>query len=796
MLKNYLKTAWRNLKRNKVYSIINLGGLAAGLTVVMLIGLWIHDELSYNTYHENYDRIAQVLVNRTSNGQTRTRYTMPYPLGNELRDVYGSNFKYVVMSSFHGDNVLSVDENSKTTFGSFMEEDALRMLSLEMLDGSWDAIKDPGGIVISKATAQAFFGDSDPMGMPMKINNKQTVTVSGVFKDLPYNSEFRELKFIAPWKLYVETNDWVRAARDQNQWDNNSYQLFVQISQGTSMESTTENIKDAVYNNVPEGTKKSKPELFLHQMKDWHLRSDWKNGVQTSGIEQYVWLFGIIGVFVLLLACINFMNLATAQSVRRAREVGVRKTIGSNKNQLIRQFLTESFVVTFFAFAMAGLLVYLFLPSFNQLADKRIVFPFTNPVFWLIGLALLLGTSALAGSYPAIYLSSFTPVKVLKGTFKTGKGTVSSRKVLVVFQFTISIILVIGTIVVDSQIQFFKDRPTGYEREQLLMIPKNTEDFEGKYNLIRNELLQKEIVQEMAESSSPLTEVWSGTSGMEWEGKDPDLATNFVTVCVTHDYGNTIGWEILEGRDFSRDFASDSTAFIVNEAAVDYMGLKDPIGKTIRWGGGQHKIIGVVKNILTESPFESVKQAVYLIKYNNTNWIDLKLSRDKSISESLAQIQAVFKSHVPNIPFEYQFVDEAYSEKFNAEERIRELSGIFAYLAILISCLGLFGLASFVAEQRTKEIGVRKVLGASVLSLWKMLSGNFLVLVLISGLIAVPLAYHLMKLWLQNYEYSVDIGWWIFAITIVGALLITIATVSFQALKAANINPVKSLRAE
>ncbi|NAS13323.1 ABC transporter permease [Poritiphilus flavus] len=796
MLKNYLKTAWRNLKRNKVYAMINIGGLAAGITVVMLIGLWIHDELSYNTYHQNYDRIAQVLVNRTSNGQTRTRYTMPYPLGNELRNVYGSNFEYVVMSSFHGDNVLSIDEKNKTTYGSYMEEDALRMLSLEMLDGSWDAIQEPNSIVISNSTAQAFFGDSDPMGKPMKINNKQTVTVTGVFKDLPYNSHFRELKFIAPWKLYVETNDWVRVARDENQWDNNSYQLFVQISPEATMQTTSENIKSAVFNNVSENARRSKPEIFLHQMKDWHLRSEWKNGVQTNGFVQYVWLFGIIGIFVLVLACINFMNLATAQSVRRAKEVGVRKTIGSNKNQLINQFLTESLLLSFFALSIAGLLVYILLPSFNQLADKQIVFPFTNPVFWLLCLALLMATSVLAGSYPAIYLSSFRPAKVLKGTFKTGKATISSRKALVVFQFTISIILVIGTIVIDRQIQFFKDRPTGYERDQLLMIPKNTEDFEGKYNLIREELVQNEIVQEMSESSSPLTEVWSGTSGIEWEGKDPALATNFVTVCVTHDYGNTIGWEILEGRDFSRDFASDSTAFILNEAAVDYMGLKDPVGKTIRWGRAQHKVIGVVKNILTESPYESIKQSIYLIKYDNTNWIELKLLPNRSISESLAQIGAVFKKHAPNVPFEYQFVDEAFSTKFKAEERIRELSGIFAFLAIFISCLGLFGLASFVAEQRTKEIGVRKVLGASVLSLWQMLSGSFVVLVLISGLIAIPIAYHLMKLWLQNYEYSVEIRWWIFAVTIIGALLITVITVSFQALKAANINPVKSLRAE
>ncbi len=796
MFKNYLKFAWRNLKKNKGYSIINIGGLAVGIAVVTIIGLWIYDEITFNTNHENYGHIAQVMVNRTSNGEKRTRSIIPYPLGNELRKSYGSDFKYVVMSSGHGDNILSVAEKNLTQHGAFMEADVLRMLSLNMLKGSNNGLMEPNSIVISLATAKAFFGDADPIGRQMKINNALSVLVTGVFDDLPYNSEFRELKFIAPWELYVSSTDWVRTARDQNLWDNNSYSLYAQISDNSDMQAVSDKIKQTIYNNLSEGDRQSNPEIFLHSMKDWHLKSSWKNGVQTDGLMQYVWLFGIIGLFVLLLACINFMNLSTAQSEKRAKEVGVRKTVGSNKNQLIAQFFVESFLVTFFAFFLAILFVLVLIPSFNQLADKEIVFPLTNISFWLICLGLIFITGILAGSYPALYLSSFRPVKVLKGTFKSGKSAMSFRKALVIVQFTISLVLIIGTMVIRDQIEYSKDRPIGYEKSQLVMIGKNTEDYEGKYNLLRNELLKDGVVEEMAESSSPLTEVWNSNGGFDWEGKNPDFDTNIITFFVTHDYGKTVGWNVIEGRDFSRDFSTDSTAFVLNEAAVEYMGLKNPVGKTIRWAGEEHKIIGVVKNIITESPFDPVKQAVYLIDYDNTNWIELKLLSSKSITQSLAQIETVFNKHVPNVPFQYQFVDEAFAGKFKAEERIRQLSGIFAFLAIFICCLGLFGLASFVAEQRTKEIGVRKVLGASVLSLWKMLSKDFVILVSISCLIAVPIAYHFMNQWLQNYEYRMEISWRVFGFAVVGALTVTLLTVSFQAIKAALVNPVKNLRTE
>ncbi len=806
MIRNYLKIAWRNLLKNKTYSIINIGGLAIGLTIAILIGLWVHDETTFNTHFDNYNEVGQVLINKTFDGETRTRYTLPYPLANELRNTYADDFKYVVMGSFPGDNILSFEERNLTKFGAFMEEDALRMFSLNMLRGDSSVLEDPNSIVLSESTAKELFGDQNPIGEAVKVNNDLYATVRGVFEDLPNNSNifdalsfesgFKELNFIAPWDHYVAANEWVKTARDRNLWDNNSYQVYVQIMQGSTMMAVNEKIKAAVYNHVPEGTKQSNPEIFIHPMKDWHLKSSFKNGQSAGGAIEYIRMFGIIGIFVLLLACINFMNLATARAQKRAKEVGIRKTVGSDKNQLVVQFMFESLLVTSLAFMAACALVVLFLPSFNDLAGKQIIFPYSNLAFWLIGLGLVGITSLLAGSYPSLYLSSFRPLKALKGTMQSGKSELFFRRALVVVQFTVSIVLMVGTVIINRQIQHTKDRPIGYDSDQLIMIPKNTEDYEGKYNLLRESLKNTGAVTEIAESSSPLTEVWNSNGGFEWEGKDPNSITNMVTFFVSHDYGRTVGWDMAEGRDFSRDFGSDSTAYILNRAAADYMGLENPVGTTIRWYDGTHKVIGVVENLLTESPFDPVKPSIYMIDYENTNWIALKLTPDKNVTESLTSIAQVFRKIAPNVPFQFEFVDEAFGKKFVAEERLRRLSGIFSVLAIIISCLGLFGLASFVAEKRTKEIGIRKVLGASISSLLKMLSKDFALLVLFSGLISIPIADYFMGRWLEGYTYRIEIPWWIFGVAIFGVLLIALLTVSFQAVRAARQNPIRSLQVE
>ena len=796
MIRNYFKIAWRNLVRNKGYSAINIGGLAVGMAIAILIGLWIQDELSYNKAHKNYDRIAQVMQHQTFNGYRSTGEAIPMPLVTELKNKYGSNFRHLVMSSWQGDRILSYDDKKISIEGTFMDVAAPEMLSLKMVKGNYSGLKDPYSILLSTSTARAFFGDDDPMGKIMKISNKLDVKVTGVYEDLPFNTRFRNLHFISPWDLFVSSEKWVQAARDQNQWGNNSFQLFAQIPENIDFETVNARIKNVKLDNVPADEKKFKAAIFLHPMADWHLRSNWDNGIKSRGFIQYVWMFGIIGVFVLLLAFINFMNLSTARSEKRAREVGIRKTVGSARSQIIKQFFGESLLVVVIAFLVAVLIVFLLLPWFNEVTAKKISFPFDESLFWILSLALILITGLLAGSYPAFYLSSFQPVKVLKGTFRVGRFASVPRKILVVIQFTVSVSLIIGTILVNRQIQHTKNRPLGYNNKGIIMIPMNSPDFYGKYDLLRDELKNKGVISEMAESSSPLTQVWSNNGGFKWPEKDPNIDADFSTIWVTHEYGKTIGWQFTKGRDFSRNFSADTAAIVVNEAAVKFMNIQKPIGTIVEWFDRKYNIVGVVKDMLMESPYEPVRQAIYLLNEDNVNWIFIRLHPAKAVKASLSEIEAVFKKHIPSAPFDYQFADEAFGEKFVSEERISKLTAFFATLAIFISCLGLFGLASFVAEQRTKEIGIRKVVGASVISLWKLLSKDFVLLVVIASLIAIPVAYYYMNSWLRNYNYRTEISWYIFAIAIGGALLITLLTVSFQAIKAAVANPVKSLRKE
>jgi putative ABC transport system permease protein len=795
MIRNYLKIAIRNLTRNIGYSIINIGGLAVGMSVAMFIGLWVYDELTYNRYHSQYSRVAQVMQSQTFNNHVYTQYAIPYPLGIELEKSYGSDFKYIVMSSWTGDHILSHEDHSISSVGNYMDVEAPRLMDLKMIKGSPDGLRDPASILLSQSAAKAVFGDQDPINKMMKIDNSLDVKVTGIYEDIPHNSDWNDIMFIAPWKLYSTAENWVKNA--ENEWDNNSFQLFVQIADRADMKTVSDKIIKAKYNRVPDSEKIFNAETFLHPMDNWHLKSNWENGAQTGGLIEYVWLFGCIGIFVLLLACINFMNLSTARSEQRAKEVGIRKSIGSVRKQLVTQFLSESLMVVILAFCLTIIIVSVSLPMFNNLADKKISLPLGNAMFWLISIAFILITGFLSGSYPALYLSSFQPVKVLKGTFRAGRYASLPRKVLVVVQFTVSITLIIGTLVVYRQVQFTKDRPVGYDRRGIIMIQKKSPDFFGKFDVLRNELKNKRIVEEMAESSSPLTGVWSNSGGFDWEGKDPELQTNFSVIRVTREYGKTIDWQVKEGRDFSREFSTDSSSIIVNEAAVKFMGIDDPIGKTVRWGSTrEYKIIGIVKDMLMESPFEPVNQAIYFNEEKYTNWIVLRLNPDRSLHESLAGVEQVFKKYLPLVPFDYKFVDVEHANKFADVERIGALSGIFAVLAIFISCLGLLGLASFVAEQRTKEIGIRKVLGASVASLWRMLSKDFVILVSISCLMAVPLSYYFTADWIDNYQYRADIAWWIFGAACVGALVITLLMVSFHAIRAALVNPVQSLRAE
>jgi len=798
MIRNYLTIALRNLSRKAGYSFINIGGLTVGMAVAMLIGFWIYDELTFDHYHPQHARVAQVMQNQTFNGKIYTQTAIPRPLAPELQRLYGNDFKHIVMSSWTGSHILTYGEKSIDKTGNYATEDAPHVFGLRLIKGSYSGLKEPGSIMLSQSTATAFFGDKDPINELMKIDNYIDVKVTAVFEDLPANTTLHNMNFVAPWLLFENSEPWVKNAAEE--WGNNSFQCFVQVNDNVDMDVLNRRIINVKLDRVPQDEKIFNAQVFLHPMNDWHLRSNWEDGVHTGGPIDYIWLFGAVGVFVLLLACINFMNLSTARSEQRAKEVGIRKSIGSMRRQLIQQFLSESLLVVVFAFLLSIVLVTAVLPLFNVLSGKEMRMPLGNLWFWIISLAFVLFTGLISGSYPALYLSSFEPVKVLKGSLRGGRNASLPRKVLVVVQFTVSIALIIGTMIVYRQIQFTKSRPVGYDQGGLVMFQLKSPDFKGKFEALRNELKQAGVVTEVAESSSPLTGVWSNNGGFNWDGKDPALQTDFATIWVTHEYGKTINWNVVEGRDFSREFSTDTSALVINQAAVKFMDLKDPIGKVIRWGDDkdarQYTIIGVVSDILASSPFENIKQAFYFNTLDEGNWLVFRLAPSLSASESLAGIEKILKRQFPAVPFDYKFVDADHARKFASEERIGKLSGIFAMLAVFISCLGLLGLASFMAAQRTKEIGIRKVLGASTTSLWGMLSKDFVILVIISCFIAIPISYYYTSSWLKGYEYKTELSWWIFVSASAGALIITLLTVSFQAIKAALGNPAKALRSE
>jgi ABC-type antimicrobial peptide transport system permease subunit len=792
MLKNYFIIAWRNLLKSKAYSAINILGLSIGMAVALLIGLWIWDELSYDHYHKNHKQLAQVMTTQTFNGEMGTGPAVSMPLGNELRTKYASDFKNVSMASWNFGHILAYGEKKISTEGMWVEPNFPSMFSLHMLKGSINALNNPSGILLSSTVAKSLFGDADPMNKVIKLDNKDVYSVVGIYADLPRNTTLNDTRILLPWSKYITTEKWLVNAATQ--WNNHSWQCFVQLNEPVDMNKVSTKIRKASMIHKNAATD-GEEELVLKPMDDWRLRSEFKNGKQAGGRIQYVWLFGIIGVFVLLLACINFMNLSTARSEKRAKEVGIRKAIGSLMQQLVQQFLCESLVISFIAMVVSIGLVLLMLLFFNTLADKDMSIPWGNPWFWLCMLVFTFFTGIIAGSYPAFYLSRFNPVSVLKGTFRLGRFASLPRKILVVVQFTVSITLVIGTIIVFRQIQFAKNRPVGYTREGLITIDMNTPDLYGHYDAIRNDLLATGVVENMAESSSPSTGVWSNQIGFSWAGKDPSSLPLFGTIGVTQDFGKTIGWQVKEGRDFSRDFA-DSASIILNEAGVKLTNLKNIVGQIIVKDSVKYTVVGVVKDMVMESPYQPVQPTVFFMNPSWVSVITIRVKPTVAMNAALPKIEAVFKKFDPGAPFDYKFTDEMYARKFSDEQRIGNLATFFAALAIFISCLGLFGLASFVAEQRTKEIGVRKVLGASVFNLWQMLSVDFLKLVILSAIIAIPIAWVGLHQWLQKYEYRTSVSWWIFIVAILGSIVITIITVSFQAIKAAIANPVKSLRTE
>ena len=801
MIRNYFKIALRNLGKSKVYSFINIFGLSIGMAVTMVISLWVYDELDHDHYFKNRDTIAQVYQTQTFNGVKGTGQAIPRPLEMEISEKHSDKFKYIVMSSWNFSNYLEFDDVKISRTGSSMQEGAVEMLDLKIINGEKNGLEESNSIMLSQTSAKTLFGIDDAIGKIVKVNSQYDMMVTAVYEDIPSNNSFSELNYIMPWKHYVTTQDWIR--NSLNSWGNNSFQMFVQIADNNSFNKVNESIRN-VKKEAPgaEDIIPFDPQIFLLPMSDWYLRSNFENGIQQGGRIEYVWLFGIIGAFVLLLACINFMNLSTARSEKRAKEVGIRKSVGSSRFQLISQFLGESLFVVIIAYVVALIIVISSLNAFNDIANKDIVFPWSEFRFWVMSLAFILITAVVSGSYPALYLSSFNPVKVLKGTFKAGRFSALPRKVLVITQFTVSVALIIGTLIIMKQINHTKNRPVGYNKEGLIQIPAMSPDFIGKQDLMRIQFLKSGGAIEMSTSSSPTTEVWSNRNGYTWEGKQEGFQEDLAWIEVSPEYAKSLGLKIVSGRDLSRKFATDSNAVLLNETAVKYMGLINPIGKVISDSDTEDPsppmtVVGVVEDMIMQSPYEPVKQAIYVYdKFDNANYYNLRLNPKKSVKSNLQDIERVFKNHFPSLPFQYEFIDEQYALKFASEERIASLASIFTILAILISCLGLFGLASFVAEQRTKEIGVRKVLGATISNIWVLLTKDFLILVAISLIIATPLAWYFMQNWIQKFAYRTDISWSVFLLAGLGAILITVITVSFQSVKAAISNPVNSLRTE
>ncbi len=789
MLRNYIKIAWRNIANNKAYTAINVLGLAAGMAVALMIALWVANEYSYDRFLPDANRVYQVRRNFNSNGETLTFSSTSLRLSDVLHTI--PEIESVATTDWTGTHGLMVGDKKLSITGIQAGSDFLKIFSYAMLQGSRSsALSDAYSIVLTKATAIALFGTENVINKVVRIDNAYNLKVTGVIQDLPSNSSM-QFKFLIPFSLLEQTQSYMKGAHAS--FGNNGYQLFVKLKPGVNYAKLAAKIKNIEKGEDNINAKNS--EVIMQAMPDWHLYSDYKNGIAGAGFIDYVHIFSIIGVLVLLIACINFINLTTARSEKRAREVGIRKAIGSQRQHLIFQFLTESALITFMAFICSIIFVQLALGPFNALTGTAIAIPFEKFTFWLITIGCVLLTALIAGSRPAFYLSSFNPVKVLKGTIQVGKSASYSRKMLVVMQFSCSIALIISTVVIYKQIQYAKNRPNGYDINRLMATNAN-DDLGKHFDAFKNELIQSGVVQSVSSASSAVTDIDMHNDIDQWPGKFAGETVEMGVIAVANDYFKTVGMKMLAGRDYN-NVVSDSLNIIFNEAAVKRLRLKgDPISQVIIYGGKQRKIIGVVKNALMLSPFAQADPTMFV--YNNDPHQNMmyRLSPKVNPHDAIDKIGQVFSKFSPAYPFTYRFVDDDYNRKFDQEVLVGKLSGIFAGLAIFISCLGLFGLAAYIAEQRTKEIGVRKVLGATVSQLWFLLSKDFVLLVLISCVIASPVAFYFLQDWLQKYDYRVTVGPGVFIISALVAILITLVTISFQAIKAAIANPVKSLRSE
>ena len=789
MIKNYFKTAWRNIIRTFGYSLLNVWGLAIGMAVALLIGLWVYDQYSYDKSLPDYQRLYRVQRNFDSNGDTLTFLSTSLKLADALRNQI-PEVEYVAECAGMGPHGLMIRDKKLYLNGGIVGSDFLKMFQYPLVKGNAAAVfKDAYSIVLTQSTAKALFGNEDPINKAVRFDNEHDLKVTGILKDLTGNSSFN-FKYLVPFSYFEQTNDYVKRQRTGS-FGNNSYSIFVKLKSHADYAKVYPKIRD-IEHTEKDNTNAMLSYVTLQPIERWHLYSNYVNGKDTAGFLEYVHMFTIIGLLVLLIACINFINLTTARSEKRAKEVGIRKAIGSQRKDLVIQFLSEAFLLTSIALVFAIVLAELAFPAFNALTGNNISIPFNNIYFWLIMISCLFVTALLAGSRPAFYLSSFNPVKVLKGTIQAGRSSLS-RKVLVVMQFSCSIALIISTIIIYQQIQYAKERPSGYNLDRLLSTDMNV-DISKNYTALKNELKQKGIADAVTTATSPATGVWWHTDIDQWPGKNAGETIEMGEIITSQDYFKAVGMTFSAGRDFTSD--NDTTSVVFNESAIKKMRIKNPVSQIITWGGTQFKIVGVVKDALMNSPFTGADPTMFICYPQPQDIMMYRLSPNIKTQDAITQLTSIFNKYNPAFPYKYTFADEEYAAKFKLEVLIGKLAGLFAGLAIFISCLGLFGLAAYVAEQRTKEIGIRKVLGASVTQVWLLLSKDFIVLVLISCVIASPVALCFLKNWLQKYDYRISIGASVFIISAMMAILITIITVSFQAIKAAIANPVKSLRTE
>ncbi len=785
MFKNYLKTTFRNLWKNKGYTFLNIFGLAIGIACAALIFLWVEDELSYNNYFSNKENLYKIKDQQTYDGNTFTFDATPGPLAKSIKQEI-PGIKNTARTTWGNQSLFSLRDKNIFEAGLYVDSTFLSMFPLNFIKGNPStAFNELYSIVISRRMAEKFFGSADVIGRNLKVDNKQSFAISGVFEDLPENVSF-QFDWLAPFKVFEEQNQYL-----QN-WGTNSVPTYVQTEPNANIAV----INKKLYNYLDTKQAGLNAKFSVYPMTRWRLYDVFDNGKEVPGRIKYVSLFSMIAWIILLIACINFMNLSTARSDQRAREVGVRKVLGAGKGKLIGQFLGEALVMALLSAVVAVAILSISLQAFNSLVEKKLTLGISNPLHILSLLSIAFVCGLVAGSYPAFYLSSFNPVKVLKGLkIKTGGSVGFIRKGLVILQFSISIILIISTIIIYQQINHVKSRDLGYNKENLLYVQAQGV-VKPHFNVIKNDLLATGVVKNVTLSNSRVLNLGSNTGDFSWPGKDPQKQVLVTVESVSPEYISTMGMQLKAGRDFYADTKIDSGNVIINETMARLIKNTNVIGSVISRSGQNLTVTGVVKDFVYNDMYSPSAPLLLFSDTSNTNFLTIRLKASTSLTASITKVENVMKADNPGFPFDYKFIDQQFEQLFKTETLIGKLSSVFSILAILISCLGLFGLAAYTAERRTKEIGIRKVLGASAQNLAGQLSVDFLKLVLISCLIAFPLAWWVMNDWLEGYAYRIKINWSIFLFAGLLAVLIALITVSFQAIKAAMANPVKSLRSE